>query len=395
MTEPGNFCIHPWTSIRMDTFGDYLPCCSFRADLSEYTGRRLYENSTEYFNSDYLNYIRTNILAGNKIPECSDCWKKEDAGLSSLRLEDLQFFFGNTFNKRIQNSIVTNPQIINADIKVGNLCNFSCGMCDSADSSTHYARATKQRDNEFVVEAVSLYSDYQNLSVDEYFEKITSRFSRSYPSEIDELLAQGNLLNLKILGGEPFMYPKLLQTLANQPLDVKQKIKLSFTTNGSYDMVEALNALSDYKSVWITASIEGIGKIQDYIRKGSNWETVKQNIFGVRDKTDANITLTSVIQALNLNHLRELIDFCNSEDLDNNYSIIKAPTYLGLEILDSAYIDNCLAHLPELTNYIGKPQYNPELKERFLRWVNWYEQDHKLNLKDVNPELWKYLHDAR
>ena len=395
MTEPGKFCIHPWTSIRMDTFGDYMPCCSFRTDLSEYTGRRLYENSNEYFNSDYLNYIRTNILAGNKIPECSDCWKKEDAGLSSLRQEDLRFFFGNTFNKRIQNSIVNNPQIINADIKIGNLCNFSCGMCDSADSSTHYARATKQRDNEFVVEAVSLYSDYQNLSVDEYFEKIKSRFSRSYPSEIDELLAQGDLLNLKILGGEPFMYPRLLQTLKNQPLDIKQKMKLSFTTNGSHDMVEALNALSDYKSIGITVSIEGIGQTQDYIRKGSNWETVKQNIFGVREKTSANLSLASIIQALNLNCLRELINFCNSEELDNLYSIIKAPTYMGLEIFDSNYLDKCSANLPELKNYLGEPQFKPELKERFIRWVDWYEQDHKLKLKDVNPELWEYLHDSR
>lgn len=379
----------------MDTFGDYTPCCSFRPDLSEYTGKRLYENYTEYFTSDYLNYIRTNILAGNKIAECSDCWKKEDAGLTSLRQKDLQAHFGNKFNTSIKENIVNNPRILNADIKTGNLCNFSCGMCDSADSSTHYARASKQRDNEFVVEAVKIYTDYGKISVDEYFEKIKNRFSRSYPSEIDELLEQGNLLHLKILGGEPFMYPRLLQTLADQPLNIKQKIKLSLTTNGSHDMVEALNALKDYKSIWITVSIEGIGQTQDYIRKGSNWETVKQNIFGLRDKTDVNLSLTSIVQALNLNHLRELIDFCNSEGLDNQYSIIKVPTYLGLEILDSAYISNCVVHLPELSNYIGEPQFNPKLKERFVRWVDWYEQDHKLKLEQVNPELWEYLHAAR
>lgn len=395
MTEPGNFCIHPWTSIRMDTFGDYTPCCAFRADLSEYTGKRLYENYNEYFTSDYLNYIRSNFLSGNKIAECSDCWKKEDAGVVSLRQKDLQEKFGNKFSTHIQENIVSNPRIVNADIKTGNLCNFSCGMCDSADSSTHYARASKQRDNEFVVESVNTYSDYGKMSVDEYFEKIRNRFSRSYPSEIDELLDQGKLLNLKILGGEPFMYPKLLQTLADQPLGIKQKLKLSFTTNGSHDMTETLNALADYKSIWITVSIEGIGQTQDYIRKGSNWETVKQNILSVRDNTDVNISLTSVIQALNLNRIRELINFCNTENLNNQYSVIKVPSYLTLDILDQEYINRCIGALPELANYIGKPEFKPELKERFKRWVNWYEQDHKLKLKDVNPELWEYLNDAR
>lgn len=400
--DKDTFCFAPWFAVRFNQNGSIVPCCQFKP------AQKTSNNVEEYRQSDYLKYVKDRLTQGERILECRNCWKKEDSGITSLRKTYQDTFIKNDDIEKtwVKSFMKTDDElIIHADIKTGNLCNFACAMCNPEDSTQIYSRWFKDKGNEFVQDKL--------LDNSNYFDDIKESFLTNDYNNLHYALNNG-VTSIKILGGEPFLDNTLLEILERS--DRQEKIRLHFVSNGSIDIVPFMKR-TNFKYISITFSLEGIGDIQDYIRKGSKWEEVSKNIIMFKglcrdhpSKYYASIHHT--VQALSVEHLDKLIQWTNENELPISFNVLYEPDYLSLHVLDIDFLKEVAYNIkdmefiktvnylqetdiPNLYKYIINCSTNVSfkdklyLRDRFKRFIKWYEQDSKLKMKVLMPKLYK------
>lgn len=411
------FCAAPWFAMRTNTDGSYSPCCEFTPILSEFDGKKKYtvdqHTVDQWTQSKYMDYVRKQLLAGNKIPECVKCWKKEDNNINSLRKQINDTLTDNN-GKKIFNTWVGSflkkkikkNMLLAADIKISNLCNYSCVMCSPYDSSIIFTKWHKEKNkNEFVKEI--LKKDPQ------YFYEIKNKNKKKYSHDILQEVLKHPIKHLKFLGGEPLLEKKLLTILSNVSDQKKKKISLHFVTNGSIDIVGVIKQYNlSFKSVSVTVSLEGVGEMQDWARKGSSWQLVSKNIKLAKENAIL-LTIHHTLQLSTVLRLNKLLDWCDEEKLPITFGCLEYPTYLSVCLLPihlkqnvaDIFLKNRSSLNPGLNSFYAENQttpdnlkkfllekienYNSEKIDNFFKFIEWYEKDSVLKLKNLVPELYK------
>ena len=95
--------------------------------------------------------------------------------------------------------------IVFADVKLSNVCNFECVMCNPHDSSKLFSRWQSQPESEFVEKALTKNP--------RYFEIVKENYStqRGHQHLLDIL--DQPVKNLKLLGGEPLLDKQMFSVL--------------------------------------------------------------------------------------------------------------------------------------------------------------------------------------
>jgi hypothetical protein len=402
------FCSAPWFHTRLDWDGQYRPCCELNKNVSEFNGRTHYslKDTTvdEWMSSEYSQYLRKNLSEGNRLPECNKCWQKEKSNIKSPRNQTNDIITNNQ-GDNLDNTWVKlfvdrsknykDYKLISADIKLSNVCNFSCAMCSPEYSSKIYDKWKSSPENEFVQQTLKKQPTY--------FADILSTYQtqRGYQHLVDIL--SHPIKYLKVLGGEPLLDKELFRILQNQSLDKKSQIHIHMITNGSQDLVEAWNKLKDYKFVSFTISLEGVGKIQDYVRHGSDWPVIEKNILNAKNN-NILITVHHTLQALTILNLAELLLWCQDNQLLITFGVLTEPNYLSLmgvpiyvrqiaidnlskiqniNIINS--IDNDLLSVNSIIDLIDKLPIYTEYYKKFIEYITWYERDFSIKLQDIQP----------
>jgi hypothetical protein len=366
-------------------------CCAIDTNNSQFANKKNYnlqdDTFEDWYNSEYQRYLRSALDNNIKLPECNTCWHKEETGFTSLR---------QVANNDITNDIQKNdtwlklyfsknnkPMIIHADIKLSNLCNYGCVMCGPHDSSKIYSKWIVDQSSEFVKDKLAIESNY--------FEKIHNDVIKPDYDFLRKIL-NFPLKVLSITGGEPLLDNKLIEILSTLDLAKQKKITLVFVTNGSIDLLKTYGRLKNFKSVTFVVSLESTGAIQNYIRKYSKWDYISKNI-NTALAHGIKIQIHTVIQALSLQNLHELVVWCKEHGIKQEVTTLVDPHYLSINILPQAIINESLAKLHkigeiDLINYINK-SYKDEtvLYPKFLRYIKWYENDSDLKLVDILPNL--------
>jgi molybdenum cofactor biosynthesis enzyme MoaA len=412
MSLAKTFCSAPWFQTRIDWDGNYRPCCELNETYSQFEGQTQYSLTDttvdQYMSSEYSQYLRKNLSEGIPLPECSSCWKKEKNNVESLRQKinntvsnnqghDLDNTWVKLFIKRSKH--YKDYRLVSADVKLSNVCNFSCAMCSPQDSSKIYDKWKSDLDNKFVKQILQKRPTY--------FTDILSIYQtqRGYQHLID-ILAHP-IKHLKVLGGEPLLDKELFNILQNQSVDKKSQIHVHMVTNGSQDLVEAWNKLKDYKSVSFTVSLEGIGDMQDYVRQGSNWSTVEKNVLNAHQQ-GILININHTIQAMSALNLSELLLWCHNSKISISFGVLESPDYLSLSVLTSdirqMIIDNLseikhinvinsldnssllsIKNIIELINNF--PSYTDQYIT-FLEYVEWFERNSIKKLQHIQPAFY-------
>jgi organic radical activating enzyme len=410
------FCGAPWFGIRTQSNGSFAPCCEFTPALSEYKGKKDYTvdaNTIEdWANSDYIKYLRQELGAGNNIAECNKCWKKEKNNIISLRQQINDTLTDNHGNK-IQNTWINSflkkkdkkTILLIADIKIGNLCNYSCVMCNPYDSSIIFTKWQKEKQNIFVKEEIKKNK--------QYFNEIKNKNKKKYSHNILLEILKHPIKHLKFLGGEPLLEKKLLTILSNIDNEKKKNISLHFVSNGSIDITEIIKKYNlNFKSVSASISLEGIEDMQVWARKGSNWQTVKKNIL-LAKKKGVQVSIHYTIQLSTIFRLNNLLNWCSKEKLPITFGYVDNPVYLSIENLSEDLkkniIDNLSTNKLSLTKGINSYYHENETSvenlvtfllekfknknknqiDKFYKFIEWYEKDSQLKLKNIVPELYK------
>lgn len=386
------FCSAPWFAIRLNWDGQFVPCCEFDIGKSEFCGNKVFtlHNSAveEYLSSDYLQYIKQSLDSEQKIAECSRCWEKESSGLRSLRQisnDTATNNQGNNLDKTWVGSFLKRHSckdhyLLSADIKLSNVCNFSCAMCSPSDSSKIFDQWKNQSDEFFVQRILEQRPTY--------FDDIARNYQgqRGY-QHLKDILSYP-IRNLKLLGGEPLLDKELFKILQSVDQEKKSQVGLHFVTNGSQNLINAYNQLTDYRSVTFSVSLEGIGAVQDYVRTGSDFASIEKNLLSAK-QAGLFVSIHHTIQALSVFGIQDLVNWCNANGFDMTVSELDYPEYLSVSVLPADIKTKVLTNIKSerILNLINKFDYNPKKYAEFKQYINWFDRDKPTKISDIFPDL--------
>ena len=370
-------CLAPWHSILVRFNGDIVPDGLY---FNRY-GNIFKQTLPEILNSSVAQATKESILNGVLPPECVQCTRKETVTGHSRRI-----FFDHTIGPMLQDTDYTYTKdfhdIRMIEFNMSNICNLKCRMCNGISSSAWIKEEHK---------LAELSADYgRPVNHPEFGYRIVS------DDVVDRLFAYPeyfrNFEYLCIKGGEPYMEPankKILRKLIE--LNLAKNTVLDICTNGTIVDEEFHELAKQFKETKWTISIEGVGKLYDYIRGGENhpFEQLEANLqhFNQFDR----VIFATTIMTYNVAHLGEVQKWYDKVKRDNyeiyHLNIVATPEYLNPSLLPQNILDlakerNKLDHI----NYT----HNPELARLQSTFVNFTKDLDKLrntSVLDVCPEL--------
>lgn len=225
-------------------------------------------------------YIQLRQDLANKIsrPECSACAVAENS-FSYKK-------FKNTVYQYYNQDLTVNalPRVIHITLK--NTCNFACRMCHPVSSSRLHDLSKKSKFlNNF------------------YRAEINNNFDIKLLKGIF-----GNLQQLTITGGEPLIDEDCIELLSMVEEESPRFNSLVFSSNLSVIHPKIFQALTKTRArVKINVSIDGPKHIHEYIRYGSNWNSIAANLKKLKEVC-YDMGVNTTISAMNVGYLHELIE---------------------------------------------------------------------------------------
>ena len=400
------FCVAPWFQIRNSNDGSKKVCCG----ISSSSPKSVDQDPLEFLNSEEVMNLKENLHHGKRVKECSGCWKPEAEGRISLR-QQLNGILTNN-SSSIENTWLdsyfrqkqdfTSDDLLMADIKIGNTCNYACVMCVPSDSSMIY--------NEWIKKPNAFFIKNKLRNDPGYLERIrfTGYRNKIYRNYVEKILSNRNLKFLKLLGGEPLLDQKLITDLRNLPENRKKKIHLHIVTNASKDLSQTREYLGNFKFITFTVSLEGTAGVQEYARYGSNWSEVSANILKFKEKFPTDIIVHTVLQTTSILGFEDLARWTNKNNLALQMGICINPDYLSFSSLPDAVREKVKKSLSKakiiisqtrigdeegwpvdkIIDIMESTKFDIEQYKKFMNYIKWYENGKKLpNLRDIFPAL--------
>lgn len=273
-------CILPWTYLELLPIGIVHPCCSNPIVLGDIKKSSI----DEIWNSDNMKKLRLRMLEDDLPDTCWHCKFLEKHGQVSLREK---------YNEVLKDSFETIEENTNSDgslkevkieawdFRLSNKCNFKCRICQPMLSSSI--------NNNVIINCS------ENLNIPEFLDK-----------QID------NIQFMEFAGGETLLMEEHYYVLDRLIKAGKTDITIWYNTNMStlnYKGDSVLNYWRKFnpEKLKITASIDEIDNRAEYLRKGTVWQKVQENLITL-SKEKFNVDTNIVVSAYNVFRLPQIID---------------------------------------------------------------------------------------
>lgn len=212
-------------------------------------------------------------------------------------------------------------------------------------------------------------------------------------ARFDQLLEEMHTVEeIFVTGGEPLMNPGLLRML--DTVDMSQKI-LTVTTNGTRVNDHIMELLSRSRAIHIMISLEGVGAHNDYIRAGSDWNLIQNNIKRLQTLTNwryDGLGINHTLQITSAWTLPGLIRWCLEMGLNLTINPLINPSQLHVsgmrnqwrlalieqlrEIQDKFMVDSSKSRpwIDSTVRYLEQIQHDPTVTTRFFAYVDMLDQ---------------------
>ena len=372
--EEGNktFCIAPWTHTYLSPQSERRLCCASREKANwatQYIDGEMADDDSvynpgtlkEHWNSDYMNGIRKDLMAGKEIPQCAVCNGKL-LNISIYRDYFTKTLFPHKVDEAFEktdDSGRTEMPPISFDYRIKNLCNFKCRMCGDQLSSSWESERRQMGDYDAEGNA-DFWAQKKNKPAIENFQRDVAE------AELWEAVKNGTIEEIYWVGGEPLMWEihwEVMEYLVKHDLAknvwVRYNTNFSRTTYKHWDLKEML---PHFKTVQICASIDGVGKNVEYVRHGINWNSWIQNFkdytFLNKQYGDYGIAFDLTITTPGLFCLKELLDLALELDVHTlikttfafDSTIMMCPQVLPRELYDEVLDDLIEYVTPKVQN---------------------------------------------
>lgn len=307
-------CSLPWTHLATHPHGGCTLCCvsdhrngASRARDTESDGHTVWLTLNRHsidrvMNSEYYKQVRLEMLAGKEPAACTRCYDDERAGLRSKRAEENARYLD-----KIQDQIAkteadgTIPVSFRfIELRLGNVCNLICRTCNPASSSKWV------KEHADLEKKYNWITQYGKVERGEWFELDTFW---------EELLEKsGDLERIYINGGEPTLVEKhfvYLERLIERGLN--QQVELWYNINLSQLPPKLLALWQQFKTVTVSCSIDDLRERNDYIRRGSDWTTVTDNLMQLKNLPWVNLSIVQTISSYSVLYLDEFYNYFVNE----------------------------------------------------------------------------------
>ena len=370
-----NFCILPWTHLTVSSVGNVSLCCNNmeieHADTGElwenlygrvsseikelFAGNVKTDDVEDMWNGSYYKDARKSMLAGKKHWACSKCWREEEGGMVSDRMQanklmsmsNIEYLVNNTNEDGFFDMPPRELRFV-----LGNVCNLQCQMCGPSNSSSWASLWTR-------------VSKKEGFKVPkEWSDPTTYDWARKpivWTKQFQPLMKYCQFMYL--LGGEPFLAPEhydLLQYCVDN--NYSKNIVLRYNTNCTIPISsKTLRLWEHFKFVDMQLSIDAVEEQNDYIRYPSKWETIMKFTDFIDKETPENIGggIFSTVSITNVYYLPELMDWVDSQ----NFKKITPINYLNM------------VHMDEKQNIQALPLNAKKIVDQ--RLTSWYDTHNK------------------
>jgi sulfatase maturation enzyme AslB (radical SAM superfamily) len=349
-------------------------------------------NITNARNTRVWKELRQSFLDGRMSMSCATCINAERVGASSPRQLNNEYLFEHldidilAEVQRIVDAGLTADSVYAIDYMPSNYCNYACVMCYSGASSQRYTFDIQQG------RAIK----YEINSVDSDFFDVVK--------------------DVKILGftgGETILQPeviRLIDYIIEQNL--AQGMIITILTNASHFPDSLVNKFRQFKRVLYTVSIDGVGDVIEYQRRGARWTTIQENVAKIQ-ASPVHEVVNHVVTAVNVLGAMEFVDWCYTNNLkyisishvfQEHLSIAAVPPELKTIALDRlmagrkryehwatpAYRNHDKAQyvqtIDRLISTVETVEFKPAALERFVEHINIEDTVSKRPLREVVPE---------
>lgn len=291
LNESETFCMLPWLHLMMIPNGNMYPCCMSPIqydvdDVNSYGSINDEFNVT--INNEKFKQLRLNMLNEVKSSTCDLCYKTK--GEYSLRTEmntTFKHLFDETVALTNNDGSIDDFKMRYVDFRFSNVCNFKCRMCGPAYSSSwpdkHIhgtPRLVKPSDNANALEKLLEHIDYIE---DIYF-----------------------------AGGEPLMMDEHYIVLEELIRRGRTNVHLRYSTNASKLMHRGTSVLDLWKrfdSIRVVASIDHYGERAEYIRTGTNWAVVEDNLKKIQQLPNIYFSINNTVTVYNYLTLNKFYEY--------------------------------------------------------------------------------------
>ena len=325
MTNSTTFCILPWMHLATNASGNLRVCCNstpgknfiVRNDTKK--PYKITDNDMQdFWHSDTLKTIRQELLTDQRPKICERCFREEDSGVRSARQawnDKYMFDYEPVVDPKLTVQYV--------DIRLGNLCNLKCRMCNPYAS------------NQWI--------DEWHLVEKQLDEAELERLGKMNWPDSDRVAH--NLLKLAdsieeiyLTGGEPTLalsQYKLFDKLIE--LGLAKNITLKYNTNCTNLPKKLVDYWQHFKKIKINASVDAYGDLNRYIRFPTGWPLVETNLKKFIELSNAkklDLQVHCTVQIYNILKLGELFDFILAQGVDDIYlNILDHPEYLNIRVM--------------------------------------------------------------
>ena len=400
---PDSWCPLPWSHISIKGNGVYRLCCHSHVSktggiLKNDAGKPFHISHSDWktvINSKTMKSIRKHMLKGKWPEECIRCKREYKSNMTSR----------NTYERNTLASLIESknyPSYQKAkeqtnkdgsishknfpfsflDIRFGNLCNLKCIMCGPTDSSQWYNDHYKLWGNHFrdSGEKVTLVPDKKGNMVTE-----RNIYNWSDDPHLWKQIEKHfqNFRRIYIVGGEPLLIKKHYDFLEKcVEKGVAKKLTLEYNSNITWIPEKAWDIWKHFKKVIMGISLDGIGKVNDFIRYPSKWNKIERNL-KLFNKAEGNfiIHVTTTVSVLNIWHLPEILKYfikSNYKNINiwNSSSLISPhpahkPGHLNVNILEDDFKENIKNHFHFYKNnfkdFSWQSKYGSSEK---VKWAN-------------------------
>jgi MoaA/NifB/PqqE/SkfB family radical SAM enzyme len=303
--------MHPFTGLATREDGAIKVCCR-----SAPIGYIQKETLEEAWNNDSIREVRRQVLNSERPEVCKPCFDLEDQGVQSLRQRHIAGVIPearvNLYPDALDalNEDFTMPfKFPTMEIKLNNLCNLKCRMCNPLDSTQwkdwNEVKSFYEKENNILIPIIDELTDTPGKYIGPFDN------SDNWWESFTKLLPY--FRRVEFAGGEPLMDPyhyEILDLLA----PYGKNIELKYATNGTTLGIKGGRTIHDYwpkfKSIAVNVSIDGIHDVYEYIRGNDKFEKIEENIKVFKSFPNVSRVVGAfTVQANNIMQIDQVIDY--------------------------------------------------------------------------------------
>ena len=369
LNESKTFCMLPWIHLYTSPGGAAAPCCiaeSCNGDIGVGSSRT--QPLMELVNSEKMNKLRMDMLMNIKNDECIKCHRHDSQNIPSARkmyTKEYEQFYDEAVANTNPDGSLKDFKMRYYDVRFSNICNFKCRTCGSGFSSqweqedlkskVHYARVVPKNDN---------------------------------PNFLEEIKKQAsNFYSAYFAGGEPLITEEHYVLLEEMIRKKATYVKLRYNTNMSNLKFKNKDLLGLWKKfenpIEIYASVDHYGERAEYIRHGTDWAKVEENIIEAKKQSFIYLKMNTVLSVFNFCTIGNFYQYL----LDKQLYTHKDQVYT---LYNMSVPEHFTAHiLPDNLKDVGRKSLESAIK---LLGARHFKPYHIMQLQDALP--WALLYNT-